>query len=70
MTGGAFHIIGPLWSADSPDKDPVMQRFDVFFIVNQEKLSKKQSRYQRFEMPWRSCNVTNDFLYLYMPRER
>ena len=36
----------------------VLQSFDVFFVVSLDKLVNKQSSFQWFEMPWRSCDVT------------
>ena len=41
-----------------PSQGPVVWRFNVFFVVSQNKLLKKQSGCWWFEMPWRSCDVT------------
>ena len=41
---------------DSPHKRPVMQSFDVFFVVRLNKLLNQHSRYRCFETTWRSCD--------------
>ena len=58
--GSAFRITGPLWGVDSPQiaEGPVIQTFDVFFVVGLSKLVNKQSGYRWFVTPWCSCDVT------------
>ena len=58
--GSAFRITGPLWGVDSPQiaEGPVIQTFDVFFVVGLSKLVNKQSGFRWFVTPWRLCDVT------------
>ena len=43
---------------DSTHKGPVMQNFDIYFVVSLNKLLKKHSISQWFEMPLCSCDLT------------
>ena len=55
--GNIFHITGPLWGESPWLQRPVMQSFDVFFDVRQNKLLNNQWICQLFEMLWHSCNA-------------
>ena len=57
--GNAFRITCPYLCVRNPEGivgRPVTQSFDVFFVVNLNKLLNKQSRGWWFETPWHHCN--------------
>ena len=49
-------------SVDSLHKGPVMQSFDILFIVSQNKLLNKQLDCQWIEIIWQSCKITVRFI--------
>ena len=60
----SFRIIGsckgnPLVTGGFPRLGSVMESFNIFFVVNLNKLSNKQSSCWWFEMPWHSCDIIN-----------
>ena len=73
MWENGIHVIVPLWAETTseqwiplikgkhqcfPHRGPVMQTFDIFFEVSQDKLLHKQSRCWWFEMPCHSnCHI-------------
>ena len=61
----------PPVTGGSPHVEPVMQKFDCFFVVNQNNLSNKQSICRLSETQWRSYDIIvmwrhwNDVTYEY-----
>ena len=55
------------WSpVESPHKGPVIQSLDAFFVLGQNKLIKKQSSCQWFQMPWRVCHVSDPLIMFWL----
>ena len=70
--GNIFRVTGPLWGNSPvtdgfPSQRLVTRSFDVFFDVNMDKRSNKQSIPRKFETPrcslWRRCNVNPNVVW-------